>query len=98
MMQQNTQKPEKITETLANRYSSESIQWELSNEYQHDRNYTVFKKKLHHFSLAKSSLSIERVELFIGISSSLQQYQIQIALKLIVFSYSIKSAASLKWY
>ena len=27
----------KITETLANGYSSESTQWELSNEYQHDR-------------------------------------------------------------
>ena len=27
----------KMTETLANGYSSESTQWELSNEYQHDR-------------------------------------------------------------
>ena len=31
------QKPVKMTETLANGYSSESSQGELSNEYQHDR-------------------------------------------------------------
>ena len=31
------QKPEKITETLGNGYSSESTQRELSNEYQYDR-------------------------------------------------------------
>ena len=31
-------KPEqKVTETLAQEYSSKSTQWELSNEYQHDR-------------------------------------------------------------
>ena len=30
-------KPEKMTETLAHGYSSESAQRELSNEYQHDR-------------------------------------------------------------
>ena len=30
-------KPLKMTETLANGYSSESTQRELSNEYQHDR-------------------------------------------------------------
>ena len=32
-----------MTETLANGYSSESTQRELSNEYQHDRVYMVFK-------------------------------------------------------
>ena len=31
------QKTWKMTETLAYEYSSESTQWELSNEYQHDR-------------------------------------------------------------
>ena len=30
------QKPWKINETLAHRYSYESMQQELSNEYQHD--------------------------------------------------------------
>ena len=30
-------------ETLANWYSSESTQWQLSNEYQLDRVYMVFK-------------------------------------------------------
>ena len=32
-----------MTETLANGYSSESTQRELSNEYQHDRVSMVFK-------------------------------------------------------
>ena len=32
-----------MTETLANGYSSESTQRELSNEYQHDRVWMVFK-------------------------------------------------------
>ena len=35
MMQKNKQK--KMTETLAHGYSSESTQWELFNEYQHNR-------------------------------------------------------------
>ena len=33
----------KTTETLANGYSTESTQQELSNEYQHDRVKMVFK-------------------------------------------------------
>ena len=37
------QKTSKMTETLAYRYSSESTQQELSNEYQHDRVMMVFK-------------------------------------------------------
>ena len=32
-----------MTETLAHRYSSESTQRELSNEYQHDRVYMFLK-------------------------------------------------------
>ena len=32
-----------MLETLVNGYSSESTQGELSNEYQHDRVYIVFK-------------------------------------------------------
>ena len=32
-----------MTETLANGYSSESAQQELSNEYQHDRVKIVFR-------------------------------------------------------
>ena len=38
MMQKNW----KMTETMANGYSSESTQRELSNEYQHDRVYMLF--------------------------------------------------------
>ena len=34
---QNDAKKWKMTETLAHRYLSESAQWELSHEYQHDR-------------------------------------------------------------
>ena len=34
-----------MTETLAHRYSSESTQWELSYEYQHDRVYMVIKNR-----------------------------------------------------
>ena len=37
------QKTLKMTETLANGYSSESTQQELSNEYQHDRVQMIFK-------------------------------------------------------
>ena len=33
-----------MTETLANGYSSESTNQELSNEYQHDRVSMIFKK------------------------------------------------------
>ena len=35
--QNDAKKTKKITETLANGYSFESTQRELSNEYQHDR-------------------------------------------------------------
>ena len=38
------QKTCKMTETLANGYSSESTRQELSNEYQHDRVSMIFKK------------------------------------------------------
>ena len=37
------QKTSKMTETIAHRYSSESTQQELSNEYQHDRVKMFFK-------------------------------------------------------
>ena len=37
------EKSVKIIETLANGYSSESTQRELSNEYQHDRVKMIFK-------------------------------------------------------
>ena len=53
-----------MTETLANGYSSESTQRELSNEYQHDRVSMVFRKSLHICAVDESSLSIERVNSF----------------------------------
>ena len=51
----------KTTETLANWYSSESTQSELSNEYQHGRIKMVFQIYLHPCILDESSLSIERI-------------------------------------
>ena len=57
------QKTLKITETLANGYSSESTQQELSNEYQNNRVLMVFKNLLSSCALEESSLSIGRVNL-----------------------------------
>ena len=51
-----------MIETLSNRYSAESTQRELSNEYQHDRFLNGFQKYL--CPLDKSSLSIGRVTSF----------------------------------
>ena len=59
---QNDTKTWKMTETLAHEYSSDSTQWELSNEYQHDRVKMVFKDLciLYPCALNKCSLSIGR--------------------------------------
>ena len=51
-----------MTETLANGYSSESTQWELSNEYHDDWVQMSFVKSLHPCALDESSLSIRRVK------------------------------------
>ena len=53
------QKAEKITETLAHLYSSESIQQELSNKYQHDRFSMFFQKSLHPCAFMKVALVLE---------------------------------------
>ena len=53
---------EKLLKPLANGYSSESAQQELSNEYQRDRVIYGFKKSLHPCALGKSSHSIGRVK------------------------------------
>ena len=52
---------QKITETLAHRYSSEITQRELSNGYQHDRVLYGFQKSLVSFALDKSSLIMGRI-------------------------------------
>ena len=65
-MQKNWEK----SETLANGYSSESAQRELSNEYQYDRVVMVFKKSLRPCALDESTLSIGRVNSFIHIKGS----------------------------
>ena len=54
------QKTFKMIESLANGYSYESAQWELSNEYKHDRVQIVFKFFLRSCVSDESSLSIER--------------------------------------
>ena len=46
-----------MTKTLAYGYSSESSQWELSNEYQHDS-----PEPLRHCALDENSLSIGRFD------------------------------------
>ena len=52
------QKILEMTETMANGYSSESTQGELSNEKQHDRVLDGFQKSLHLHALDESSFSI----------------------------------------
>ena len=55
------QKTWKITETLANGYSSESTQQELhTNEYQTRQALDSFQKSLHPCALGESILSIGR--------------------------------------
>ena len=56
------QKPLKNDCTLAHGYSSDSTQWGLSNEYQHDRISMFFQKYLRSCALDESSLSIGRVK------------------------------------
>ena len=51
-----------MTETLANGYSSERTQWELFNEYHHDRILDDFQKTLRPSALDKSSLSIDKAK------------------------------------
>ena len=48
-----------MTETLANGYSSESTERELSNEYQHDRVYMIFKNLCILVLWMKVSLALE---------------------------------------
>ena len=48
-----------MTETLANGYSSESTQRELSNEYQHDRVKMIFKNLCILVVLTKVALALE---------------------------------------
>ena len=48
-----------MIETLANGYSSDSAQQELSNEYQHDRTKMVFHNFLHFCAFDESSLRVK---------------------------------------
>ena len=57
----------KMIKALANGYSSESTQHELSNEYQYDRISMVFKNTLLPYYLDESSLNIGRVN--VGVCS-----------------------------
>ena len=65
-----------MTKTRANGYSSESTQCELSNEYQHDRVYMVFKNLCilvfwTNVSSALKGLNVAENVTIIKISSSL---------------------------
>ena len=57
------QKTLKITETLALGYLSESTQRALSNEYQHDKVWIVFKNLCVLVPWTRVSLSIERANM-----------------------------------
>ena len=52
---------ERLTETMAHGYSSESTQRELSNEYQHDRVCKVFKDVCIHVLCMKLASALERL-------------------------------------
>ena len=52
-----------MTETLATGYSYVSTQWKLSNEYQHDMIWVIFKSSC---ALDESSPSIERIYALVG--------------------------------
>ena len=56
------QKPWEMTEILSHGYSSESTRWELSNGYQNDRVYMIFKN-LACWVLDESNLSFGRVKI-----------------------------------
>ena len=51
-----------MIETLANGYSSESSQRELSNEYQHDRVLMIFKKICILMLRTKEASALERLK------------------------------------
>ena len=60
-----------MTEALAHMDSSDSTQLELSNEYQHDRVWMVFKNLFVACALDESNLSIERAKSVFGLLLSL---------------------------
>ena len=62
-----------MTDTLALRYSSESTQWELSNEYQHSRVYIAFNF-LSPCALAERSHSFRRVTTVFKSNESCNSY------------------------
>ena len=63
-----------MTKTLANGYSNESAQRELSNEYQHEGS-DGYQKSLRHCAWDESSLSIGRVKLESNLHLCLQYFQ-----------------------
>ena len=54
-----------MTETLSYGYSSESTQQELSNEYQHDRVWTIFKNLCILVFWTKVALALEGLTLIL---------------------------------
>ena len=58
-----------MTETLANGYSSESTQRELSDEYQHDRVVMVFKNLCILVLWAKVASALEGLMSFLSSNS-----------------------------
>ena len=60
-----------MTETLANGYSSESTQRELSNEYQHDRILMDIRNLCVIVLLTKVASALEGLSRFIGVFDEL---------------------------
>ena len=58
------QKTLKVIETLAHGYSSESSQRELSNEYQHNRVYTIYKNLCILVLWTKVASALEGLKIF----------------------------------
>ena len=74
MIFKNHRNPFMLTETVANGYSSDSTQRELSNEYQHDRVKMIFISFCFFVHWTKFSLSSRRVNLMCRMSASELQY------------------------
>ena len=62
----------KMTKTLANGYSSESIQRELSNEYQHDRVKMIFIMFCFFVHWTKVALALEGLILDVRVNGNCQ--------------------------
>ena len=78
MMQKNWE----MTKILSHGYSSDSTQWEFSNEYQHDRVYIVFKNLYVIVLWMKVALALEGLkwDVWLHPCNIVAQYSVSLAL------------------